>query len=71
MTHLDDVKQTYFEHMKDAFFYSFTSFTASIIFMIHGIFPELLIFEGSNKIFSLNQILIEKKKKLNINLSKQ
>lgn len=66
MGHLDDAKQTYFEHMHNALYYSFTSFYAGIIFAFHGIFPDLLIFNGSDTIAELNQILVEKKKKLKL-----
>jgi hypothetical protein len=66
MGHLDDVKQTYFEHLNDTLNYSITSFYAGIIFALHGIFPDLFVFTGSFTIAKLNNILVEKKKKLNL-----
>ena len=38
--HLEEVKMTYFNHMYYAFSYAFKSASASIIFIIHGIFPD-------------------------------
>lgn len=66
MGHLEDINQTYFEHMTDALSYSITSFYAGIIFALHGVFPNFFVFTGSNTIAKLNGILVEKKKKLNI-----
>ena len=64
MSHLEDVKQTYFEHMKSAFSYAVLSFYAGTIFIIHGIFPDILIYDGSYTISLLEEIL--KNKKMNI-----
>lgn len=38
--HLEEVKMSYFTHMRHAFSYAFKSGYASIIFIIHGIFPN-------------------------------
>lgn len=62
MGHLDDIKETYVEHLIDSLKFSFMSFSASIIFFIHGIFPDYLVLNGSNMINNLNIMLIEKKK---------
>jgi len=62
MGHLDDIKETYVEHLIDTLKYSFMSFSASVIFFIHGVFPDYLVSNGSNMINNLNTILIEKKK---------
>jgi hypothetical protein len=40
MNHLEEVKMNYFSHMYQAFTYSFKSACASIIFLIHGIYPD-------------------------------
>ena len=62
MGHLDNTKETYVEHLIDTLKFSFMSFSASVIFFIHGIFPDYLIFNGSNMINNINIMLIEKKK---------
>jgi hypothetical protein len=63
--HLKYVKQGYFKHLFDAFGYSFISLKASIYFFIHGIFPDLFEFNGSNEIQNLNTVLTNKKLELN------
>jgi hypothetical protein len=60
--HLEDVKQTYFEHFKDALYYSFASLRASIYFLIHGIYPDIFITSGSSTIFNINGQIINKYK---------
>ena len=60
--HLEDIKQTYFEHFKDAFYYSFFSFQAGIYFLIHGLYPDIFIKSGSTAIFNINGQIIEKYK---------
>ncbi len=40
MKHLEEVNMNYFTHMYHAFTYSFKSACASIIFFIHGIYPD-------------------------------
>jgi hypothetical protein len=62
MGHLDNTKETYVEHLIDTLKFSFMSFSASVIFFIHGIFPDYLVSNGSNMINNLNIMLIEKKK---------
>jgi hypothetical protein len=68
-THLKFVKQGYYEHLIDAFGYSFTSLKASIYFLIHGLFPDFFEFNGSNEIQNLNTVLTNKKLKI-LNLNK-
>ena len=48
MDHLKELNITYIEHLGQACKYSFTSFYASIIFIIHGFFPNIFIYTGSN-----------------------
>lgn len=62
--HLNYVKQEYFEHLVDAFGYSFASLKACVYFFIHGLIPDLFEFNGSNEIQNLNTILTRKKLKL-------
>jgi hypothetical protein len=62
--HLEYINQNYYEHLYDALSYSFASLKASAYFFIHGFFPDLFEFDGSNQIQNLNTILINKKKKL-------
>ena len=60
--HLEGINQTYFEHLKDAFYYSFCSFKASIYFLMHGIYPDIFINSGSTTIININNLIIEKYK---------
>lgn len=57
MSHLDDVNMSYFEHLIGAFNYSFISCKASMIFFIHGIFPDCFVVTGSTMIKQLNDHL--------------
>lgn len=61
MSHLEDVKQTYFEHLIDSLKYATISFSAGMIFVIHGFFPNVLSYAGSELINNLN-ILLENKR---------
>ncbi len=40
VNHLEEIKMSYFTHMRHAFSYALKSASASIIFIIHGIFPN-------------------------------
>lgn len=62
--HLKKAKQTYSQHLLDSLYFSFQSFKASIIFLIHGIYPELYEFEGGFIIKHLNKIIEYKKLKM-------
>lgn len=64
--HLEDIKQTYHEHLVDTFKYSLTCFGAGFIFLIHGFIPDIFVFDGSNMIAELHNTLTEKKKKLEL-----
>jgi hypothetical protein len=61
MSHLEDVKQTYFAHLIDTIKYATISFSAGVIFIIHGLFPDILHHAGSELINNLN-ILLENKR---------
>jgi hypothetical protein len=53
--HLTETNTTYIEHMQHAFYYSVRSLQASIMFFIHGIFPDIFTYSGSNIIKKLNK----------------
>jgi len=54
MSHLNDIKKTYTSHLFSALYYSYQSFSAGIIFLFHGIFPEYCINTGSDIIKHLH-----------------
>ena len=58
--HLEIANQTYFEHFKDAFGYSCSSFIASFYFLCHAIWPDIFTKAGSDKINYLHNIIMEK-----------
>jgi hypothetical protein len=62
--HLKNAKQGYFSHLYDTINYSYYSFYAGIIFLIHGLFPCIYTSRGSSIINNLNEIIIEKKNNL-------
>ena len=57
MCHLKNINLTYFQHLKGALKFSLYSFVASIIFIIHGLFPNYFIHTGSDIILLLNDEL--------------
>ncbi len=59
--HLLKIKQSYFEHFKDAITYSYLSLQASIIFCIHGLYPDVLETKGGELIEKIH-LRIQKKK---------
>jgi len=61
--HLKENNQSYFTHFKDALFYSFCSLKASFCFLVHGLYPDMLIFTGSKEIEKLNLNLRKNLKK--------
>jgi hypothetical protein len=63
--HLKYVKQTYFEHLLDAISYSFMAFKASGYFFIHAYWPDIFEFNGSKQIEELNNIITDKRNKIN------
>jgi hypothetical protein len=65
MTHLSDLKMTYFEHLWGALGYSVQAFSAGFVFMLHGIFPECCVYTGSNIIHDLNN-KVQTKKSINV-----
>jgi hypothetical protein len=63
--HLKQVKQSYLEHFQDGTIYCYLSLKASFYFFIHSIWPDIYEYNGSETISELNNILNEKKRKLN------
>ena len=55
MGHLEDVRMGYFTHLKNALYYSFESCTSGIIFLIHGLYPDIFVTTGSTKITNLSK----------------
>jgi hypothetical protein len=55
MGHLNDIKMSYFSHLIGALGYAVESFTASIIFIFHGFFPDCCVYTGSTIIDNLNR----------------
>ena len=62
--HLDEIRQSYIEHMKDALTYSFMAGKATICFFIHAIYPDIMICDGSETIRSLYLLIEEKKRRI-------
>lgn len=58
--HLQDINQTYLEHLKDSLWYSLFSLRACIVFLIHGIYPDIFETEGSDTIFHISGMIHEK-----------
>ena len=56
MTHLQQLIITFVEHFLQATKYSFISFHAGIIFLIHAFFPNLFMTTGSTIIRDLHNI---------------
>jgi hypothetical protein len=61
MSHLKDVKMTYLEHLITAIGYSIEALKASVIFLVHGIFPDYWVYTGSNIISNLHNALSNKR----------
>ena len=55
--HLKDINKTYCEHLGGALFYSSVSIFAGFVFIIHGLFPNILVYNGSSLIKYLNKCL--------------
>lgn len=57
MNHLINRNITYFQHLRKTFYYASLSFYAGFVFIIHGIYPDILENKGSNSIKKLNSII--------------
>jgi hypothetical protein len=60
--HLTTIGQTYYLHWFDAMKYCGISFKAAFFFFIHAFWPDFFVNNGSNTIFELNDIIMEKYK---------
>ena len=60
MGHLQDVRETYWEHMKFAFKLSFLLFKAGFAVLIHAVVPSVLVNTASDTIKEINTILAER-----------
>lgn len=63
-THLTIAKQTYFDHLQDALYYSFLSLKASCLFFIHGLFPDIFETAGSDQIQNIYMKILNKYKNI-------
>lgn len=61
LNHLEDINLSYKDHLIQAISHSKNAFFASIIFVCHGLFPNLFIHTGSDIIYNLNLELQNKK----------
>lgn len=62
MGHLDDVRMDYITHLKNSLYYSFESCMSGVIFLVHGIYPDILVTTGSQKIQQLSKQIEEDSK---------
>lgn len=62
--HLQDVDQSYFEHLKDSLYYCYLSLKASYYFLLHGIYPDIYTSAGSRQIYDLYIVILEKYKEM-------
>ena len=58
--HLNIINQSYCSHFCDAMKYCGISLKASFFFFIHAFWPDFFISNGSEAIFRLNDIIVEK-----------
>ncbi len=54
MPHLQEHGVSYFGHFRRSMRFSYISFKASIVFLIHAFIPEIFQDTGSNMILELN-----------------
>jgi len=62
--HLEKVNQNYFEHFFDSINYFFYSIKASYFFLIHSIYPDFYETAGSQQIYELYILILDKYKKI-------
>jgi len=62
--HLTSINQTYFEHLSHAWGYSYESFKAGILLLIHGALPTFFVTEGGNCIIDLAKEIDSKRQHL-------
>ena len=55
--HLNEVNETYFQHMRIAFKIGFTMFLTGVFCLIHGLIPTLFKKTGSNQIAKMYELV--------------
>jgi hypothetical protein len=55
--HLDEVNETYFQHMRIAFKIGFTMLVTGVFCLIHGLIPVLFKKTGSNQIAKMYEVV--------------
>ena len=55
--HLNEVNETYFQHMRIAFKIGFTMLMTGVFCLIHGLIPGLFKKTGSNQIAKMYEIV--------------
>ena len=55
--HLNEVNETYFQHMRIAFKIGFTMLVTGVFCLIHGLIPGLFKKTGSNMIVKMHKIV--------------
>ena len=58
--HLNIINQNYISHFYDAMKYCGMAYKASFFFFVHAFWPDFFISNGSETIFKLNDIIVEK-----------
>ena len=56
--HLNEVNETYFQHMRIAFKIGFTMLVTGVICLIHGLIPGLFKKTGSNQIAKMYEMVL-------------
>ena len=55
--HLNEVNETYFQHMRIAFKIGFTMLVTGVFCLIHGLIPSLFKKTGSNQIAKMYKMV--------------
>lgn len=58
--HLNFANQSYCQHFKDSFSYSYQSFKASLCFLIHAFWPDIFTQSGSQCVHNLSDTIKDK-----------
>jgi len=68
--HPEAANQTYFEHLKHAWYFSYQAKKAGAMFFLHGLFPFWFEFSGSDLIKNLNDELQAKRNSISFDNDK-
>ena len=63
IAHLNIANQNYFQHLYDAWKYAFIAFLSFIVLFLHGLFPFMFQFTGSNLLINVACEMNNKRKK--------